>query len=177
MSTRAFGSSSHYVRADRRRAVFDRLLATRLAERRGTERDRNACTGWRRLRTCPDRCWSESRISPAIAAVVVLAARRRSTPKQHDFARELLGLEAPTARWQRTPGSDALINTLSNASDVRAQVITLALVLSAFEATLGVHTWRNSNASAARYFTQIATWGYELSEIEQFVIKNDSEGG
>ena len=28
-----------------------------------------------------------------------------------------------------------------------------------------------------RYLSQIAAWGYELSEIEQSVIKNGSEGG
>lgn len=102
---------------------------------------------------------------------------REDMEKQHEFARELLGLDAPVSRWQRTPGSDALINTLSNAGDARAQVITLALVLGAVEATLGGHTWRHRNAGVARYFTQLAAWGYELSEIEQSVIKNDSEGG
>jgi ParB family transcriptional regulator, chromosome partitioning protein len=90
--------------------------------------------------------------------------------KQHDFARELLGVDAPVSRWQRTPGSDALINTLSNAGDACAQVITLALVLGAVEATLGVHMWRNPNAAVRRYLTQIAAWGYELSEIEQSVM-------
>jgi ParB family chromosome partitioning protein len=102
---------------------------------------------------------------------------RDGMDKQHEFARELLGLDAPVSRWQQTPGADALINTLGNAGDGRAQVITLALVLGAFETTLGVHTWRNPNAGAGRYFTQIAAWGYELSEIEQSVIKSDSEGG
>jgi ParB family chromosome partitioning protein len=102
---------------------------------------------------------------------------RDGMDKQHEFARELLGLDAPVSRWQRTPGADALINTLGNAADARAQVITLALVLGAFETTLGVHTWRNPNAGAARYLTQIAAWGYELSVIEQSVIKNNTEGG
>jgi ParB family chromosome partitioning protein len=95
---------------------------------------------------------------------------RDGMEKQHGFARELLGLEPPTPRWERTTCSDALINTLSSAGDARAQVVTLALVLGAFETTLGVHTWRNRNASAARYLTQIAAWGYELSEIEQSVV-------
>jgi hypothetical protein len=100
---------------------------------------------------------------------------RDGMDKQHEFARELLGLDAPVSRWQRTPGADALINTLGNAGDGRAQVITLALVLGAFETTLGVHTWRNPNAGAGRYFTQIATWGYELSEIEQSVINTPAD--
>jgi ParB family transcriptional regulator, chromosome partitioning protein len=94
---------------------------------------------------------------------------------QHEFAHELLGIEAPTPRWQPTAGSDGLINTLSHAGDARAQVVTLALVLGAFEATLGVHTWRSQNAVAARYLTQITAWGYELSEIEQSVIDQVSD--
>ena len=56
-------------------------------------------------------------------------------------------------------------------------MITLALVLSAFEATLGVHTWRSPDAVVARYLSQIAAWGYELSEIEQSVIKSDPDAG
>ena len=92
--------------------------------------------------------------------------------KQHDFARTLIGLEAPMPRWQRTSDSDVLIDTLSNAGDNRAQVIALAVVLGAFETTLSVHTWRNPNAGTARYLTQIVAWGYELSAIEQSVIGN-----
>jgi ParB family transcriptional regulator, chromosome partitioning protein len=102
---------------------------------------------------------------------------RDGMDKQHDFARELLGIDAPVSRWQRTPRSDALITTLANAGDARAQMITLALVLGAFETTLGVHTWRNPNAAVRRYLTQIAEWGYELSNIERSVIKSDPGGG
>jgi ParB family chromosome partitioning protein len=56
-------------------------------------------------------------------------------------------------------------------------MITLALVLGAFETTSGVHTWRNPKAAARRYLTQIAAWGYELSEIEQSVIHESDSGG
>jgi hypothetical protein len=54
-------------------------------------------------------------------------------------------------------------------------MITLALVLGAHEADLGVHTWRSRNRAAERYLSQIALWGYDLSEIEQFVIKDNSD--
>lgn len=94
---------------------------------------------------------------------------RDGMEKQHAFAREWLGIEAPVSRWARSE-PDALITALGNATDARAQVITLALVLGAFETTLGVHTWRNPNAAVRRYLAQIAAWGYELSEIEQSVI-------
>ncbi len=101
---------------------------------------------------------------------------RDGMEKQHAFARELLGIEAPISRWARSE-LDALTTTLEDGGDARAQMITLALVLGAFETTLGVHTWRSSNAAARRYLTQIAAWGYELSEIEQSVIQeSDSDG-
>ena len=54
-------------------------------------------------------------------------------------------------------------------------MITLALVLGAHEADLGVHTWRSRNRAAERYLSQIAIWGYDLSETEQSVIKDDSD--
>ena len=54
-------------------------------------------------------------------------------------------------------------------------MITLALVLGAHEADLGVYTWRSRNRAAERYLSQIAIWGYDPSEIEQSVIKDDSD--
>jgi ParB family transcriptional regulator, chromosome partitioning protein len=86
--------------------------------------------------------------------------------KRHRFGRELLGMI----------DDGALTATLKNAGDARAQMITLALVLGAHEADLGVHTWRSRNRAAAeRYLSQISSWGYELSEIEQSVIKDGSD--
>jgi ParB family chromosome partitioning protein len=85
--------------------------------------------------------------------------------KHHRFGCELLGvIDVGT-----------LTDTLKNASEARAQMITLALVLGAHEADLGVHTWRNRNHAAKRYLSEISAWGYELSEIEQSVIKDDSD--
>ncbi|HEY6686121.1 MAG TPA: hypothetical protein VI094_07940 [Propionibacteriaceae bacterium] len=55
--------------------------------------------------------------------------------KRHRFGRELLGMI----------DDGALIATLKNAGDARAQMITIALVLGAHEADLGGHTWRSQN--------------------------------
>jgi hypothetical protein len=41
--------------------------------------------------------------------------------------------------------------------------------------TWGAHTWRSRNRAAERYLSQIAIWGYDLSETEQSVIKDDSD--
>ena len=35
---------------------------------------------------------------------------------------------------------------------------------------MGVHTWRNRNAEAARWLTFLAGTGYVLSDIEQHVV-------
>ena len=68
----------------------------------------------------------------------------------------LLGVETPVPRWERTSQSDALIKALNDAGDARAQMITLSLVLGAFESTLDVHTWRSPNEGTVRYLTQYA---------------------
>ena len=85
--------------------------------------------------------------------------------KHHRFGCDLLDVS----------DAGALSATFKNAGDARAQMITLALVLGAHEAELGVHTWRSRNRAAERYLSQIASWGYDLSEIEQFVIKDNSD--
>jgi ParB family transcriptional regulator, chromosome partitioning protein len=89
----------------------------------------------------------------------------RCNGKHHRFGWELLDVS----------DAGALSATLKNAGDARAQMITLALVLGAHEADLGMHTWRSRNRAAERYLSQIATWGYDLSETEQSVITDDSD--
>ena len=41
--------------------------------------------------------------------------------------------------------------------------------MSRFEASTGKHTWRNPGRDAFAYFTQLAAWGYPLSNVEQIV--------
>jgi ParB family chromosome partitioning protein len=91
---------------------------------------------------------------------------RDAMEKWHRFACELLGI----ADVQALPG------TLQSAGDARAQMITLALVLAAHEIDLDVYMWRNPTVAAERYLSQIAAWGYELSEIEQSVIRSNDNG-
>ena len=38
------------------------------------------------------------------------------------------------------------------------------------ELATGTYTWRNPSCTAARYFAQIAAWGYPVSEVEQIVV-------
>jgi hypothetical protein len=60
--------------------------------------------------------------------------------KHHRFGCDLLDVS----------DAGALSATLKNARDARAQMITLALVLGAHEADLGVHTWRSRNRRVVR---------------------------
>jgi ParB family chromosome partitioning protein len=59
--------------------------------------------------------------------------------KHHRLGRELLGMI----------DEGVLISMLKNAGEARAQMITLALVLGAHEADLGVHRWRSQSRAAA----------------------------
>jgi ParB family transcriptional regulator, chromosome partitioning protein len=91
---------------------------------------------------------------------------REAMERRHRFACELLGIT----------DAKTLSTTLYGGSDARAQMIALALVLCAHEIDLGVHTWRSPTLAADRYLSQIAAWGYELSEIEQSVIRSNDDG-
>ena len=52
-------------------------------------------------------------------------------------------------------------------SDSRAQVVGLGLVLAAYEADTGTHSWRNPSPVTARYLQFLATHGYELAKVER----------
>lgn len=70
----------------------------------------------------------------------------RCNGKHHRFGCDLLDVS----------DGGALSATSKNAGDARAQMITLALVLGAHEADLGVHTWRSRNRAAERHLSQMA---------------------
>jgi ParB family chromosome partitioning protein len=53
-------------------------------------------------------------------------------------------------------------------SDSRAQVVGLGLVLAAYEADTGTHSWRNPSPVTARYLQFLATHGYELAALRAF---------
>jgi len=55
-------------------------------------------------------------------------------------------------------------------SPTRTQHVTLAIVLAGIEASTSKNTWRYPDSSKSAYFTQLAAWGYSLSEVEQIVV-------
>ena len=74
-------------------------------------------------------------------------------------AAELLGVD----------GCTGIAVALAAASDQRAQVIGLALVLGAYEEHTSTETWRTPKDCDRRYLAVLAEWGYQLSDVEQLV--------
>lgn len=95
---------------------------------------------------------------------------------KHSVARELLGgLEKDTYDYKTQTSASPLVDSLTGISEQRAQMITLTLILGAFEErTVNPDTWRHPPRPAQEYLTALAGWGYPLSEIEQGVVH---EGG
>ena len=95
----------------------------------------------------------------------------------HTLARTALGLDAaPRGGYGGFTGSQSTItNAIDAANPSRAQLIGLVIVLAAIEARTGTHTWRNPDENIARYLRALASWGYNLSEVEQSTL--DSHEG
>jgi ParB family chromosome partitioning protein len=86
---------------------------------------------------------------------------RRGMERSHPLATTLLGLD------QRMGQRDVIATATAGATDARALVIALALVLGDIEESTGPHTWRNPSDTVRRYFAFLAENGYALSDVEQ----------
>ncbi|GAA4557716.1 hypothetical protein [Pseudonocardia xishanensis] len=86
--------------------------------------------------------------------------------------RELLGFEVGPSDRFRSGGAEfsAVMEMVSAVSPRRATVLAAAAVLCAWEERTGPHTWRHQGADTARYLGQMATWGYQLSDIETYAV-------
>jgi ParB family transcriptional regulator, chromosome partitioning protein len=96
---------------------------------------------------------------------------RRQMERGHDVSRGLLGLAESENRW----GADRvapLTDALMHASDDRALVLGLGLILAAFEDATHPDMWRSpgSHSDTAAYFSQLQTWGHALCEMEQQIV-------
>lgn len=63
-------------------------------------------------------------------------------------------------------GCKALAAQMARATDARAQLIALALVLSAYEARTGKHSYRKIDDATSRYLLFLQSIGYVLSDVE-----------
>lgn len=91
----------------------------------------------------------------------------------HPMLRTLLGTGADKSRWD-SAGEVAGIAT--KASTPKAAImVTLAAVVSAWEATTGRQSWRNPSRWDARVLGALVEWGYEPSDVERIVLGQEPQ--
>lgn len=86
---------------------------------------------------------------------------RKAMEKSVPFACELLGV---TSR-------EAIAKAGETATDARAQLVALLVVLAAYEDNTRVDTWRSGCGDDRRYFAWLAANGYPLSDVEALAAK------
>ncbi len=82
----------------------------------------------------------------------------------HSLAGVLLGCPDQAGYGRSATG---VLGLLDGASERRAEVITLALVLAAYEDATGKHSWRHLDPATAHYLQFLTDAGYTPSPVEQ----------
>lgn len=99
-------------------------------------------------------------------AIITLATETfevgKAVTDHHALANELLG-------YEYSYGHQPLATHVQD-TPTKAPQIALALAIGALEAATDKNTWRNPDATAIRYFQQLADWGYTLSDVENIVL-------
>ncbi len=87
------------------------------------------------------------------------------------IAAEWFGVEVST--YGHSPALAALAE---DANDKRAQVITLGLILAAYENRAGDRAWREDgeNSTTGRYLRFLAALGYTLSDVEEYAASSQT---
>jgi len=108
---------------------------------------------------------------PKDAAVVIasgLTVHRQAvssaTRDGNELAHQLLGIES-SSHFE----ADKLAALIEH-TPAKALHVALAVVLGACETVTSKESWRYPTATDAAYLTQLAAWGYSLSDVEQIVI-------
>lgn len=104
-------------------------------------------------------------------AAVTLASERYAVASAaqdgHSLAETLLG-------YERASGKNPLAD-LPATTPTKAGHVVLAIALAALEATTDKSTWRNPSQSDRRYLSQLAAWGYTLSDVERIVTGEEPD--
>jgi len=129
------------------------------------------------LRTFVTRKTAPKTAVAFIAAAVVAGdyALRDAWVSGHEFAHGLFGLEQPAG--YASARTQVLAGLLEGVTDARAQMITLALVLAAYEAATSNLSWRTVNTDTARYLRYLEANGYTLSTVELRACGEQPVGG
>lgn len=92
-------------------------------------------------------------------------AYTRAASEGHKLACSIFGVQPRAGYYTATP--DGLLGLLEGASDTRAQVVTLGLVLAAYEAATGTDSWRTVSHPTVTYLRFLTQSGYTLSDVER----------
>jgi ParB family chromosome partitioning protein len=84
---------------------------------------------------------------------------------ERDFTVELL-----TGKTTGTPFSGrAELTKITSRPTARHEINTLAMILGSFEKGTYRQSWRDGGDTTKFYLTQLATWGYNLSDVERLI--------
>lgn len=85
--------------------------------------------------------------------------------KHNGFAAERLG------------GNDAFgeLTRLTSKPGGKPEINILAMVLTGFEKSLSRQSWRQPSLTARTYLSQLAAWGYTLSDVERIITDHGTE--
>ncbi|WP_433264938.1 ParB/RepB/Spo0J family partition protein [Actinosynnema sp. CS-041913] len=97
---------------------------------------------------------------------------RRAMERRHRLACTLLGLKEP-----QYGKPHPLADRLRKANANQATMISLAVLLAAFEASTGTETWRSPTEEQKRYFAALADWGVRLHWVERLVNDPAADAG
>ncbi len=86
-------------------------------------------------------------------------------------AAEMAGAKVEgTNTWGWNPLRDHVAKTTT-----RPEVPMIALVCAGYEKTIAKDSWRRPGRSHIAYLTQLVTWGYTPSEVEQIIIDSTNQ--
>jgi ParB family chromosome partitioning protein len=91
-----------------------------------------------------------------------------ATREGNELAHQLLGLD-PSSYFE----ADKLA-ALVEQTPAKALHVALAVTLGACESVTSKQTWRSPSPTDADYFSQLAAWGYSLSDVERIVISEST---
>lgn len=97
---------------------------------------------------------------------------RKAMEADHEVAAKLLNIKpkAGRTRYNRTV-THPIADAATKATPGRATMINVMMLLAAIEAgTDRRRTWDTPTAAQVSYFTQLRSWGYALSPVEELVV-------
>jgi len=160
-------------------------LRTKLAEM--TEAEAEAARAQRRDVIASNKAWGSAepvrreylralltrKTPPKGSAALVAGALARDADTVarvggNHLAADLLGCDPTT--WGR---NGAVADLIAQASEARAQVLGLALVLAAYEDNLTPAAWRQVQPTTQRYLGLLSDTGYTLADIERRACGQD----